>query len=254
MRKIFSLLIMLLITTSLPAQGIGGKAGIGGNAGIGGGAPAAPPTFGQAPTPCTGGSGGGPTAITCVISGSVTAGQFIVYESDMGASSGTMTVSDNCGGTYITDVGPTIVSFNNVQAGHSTGSSGSCTVSVLCSLTFTQCTITIATMSGASAFDVGAALNTQSSPGTGANAVTSNAVTTNFRDLCFGYTIEGAGAGSGTITAGTTIAWTLGASSSAAFNAGIEYFTQAGAGSITATFTDTTAGSTRYTTGVSCFH
>jgi hypothetical protein len=222
--------------------------------------------YGQNQT--TSGGGGVPSFITSAASfafstgatisaGTVNTGDIIYYLVGTTSGSQTFTMTDNCasGGasdTNVVDPGsPVTNGATTTQSGHfvvGLGRSG-------CTVTYTWTgsgdgVINIDVVRGSSGLDVVAALNFQSLPGTGANAVTSKSVTTTQRDLCIGAMIDYSVAGN-TMIAGTTIAWVIGAIDTT-FPNGSEWFAQIGPGAITATFTD--SGASTDVTGVSCFH
>ena len=215
----------------------------------------------------TGGGGSAPTfqtsghcnafgsSIACSY-GSVTAGWTLHYAVEAINATPTFTITDNCntGGitnTYTTDVGPTALSTAAaMQSGHATV--GASTAS--CTITFAWTgggdgQAVVASMSGSSGLDVVAAINNQTNAPTTANGVTSNAVMTNFKDLCIGYMADSGVAG-GTVGKGTTLAWNLGVQG--AFGVGNEYFAQSASGSNTATF-QYSAAFENTQAGVSCF-
>jgi hypothetical protein len=214
---------------------------------------AAAPTFGQAKACFNFVSSPG----TCTFTSAVTAGQTIFYYVDIPDVTSTITATDNCNtsgtsNTYTTDQGPTTLGTSRLQSGYTIigANTATCTLSIAWTGSAASFNMAQATAVGSTAHDVSATLNTQVNAGTGANALTSNAATTSVPGLCFGFSTD-ANTGGGTLTAGTTIAWTLGAQTGN-FPLGIEYFIQSVAGSITATFTTTNAFQTQQT-GVSCF-
>jgi hypothetical protein len=193
--------------------------------------------------------------LTCTFGSSVSSGQTIGYIASTPSSTGVMTITDNCNAgassnTYTTDRGPTVVNSSyNAQIGHTTaGATSTCTVT----LSYTvagSALIEIYTLSGTSGIDISSVLNPQQAPGTGTNAVTSGAITTTVaNDLCYGLTTDASENG-GTLSAGTNIAWTLGSQNTSGA-IGNEYFVKATTGSITSTFTTTTAFSNQLTATV----
>ena len=173
---------------------------------------------------------------TCTMT--VSGGNNIFYNMASTGASATYTVTNNCAGSFTTDVGPTAYStFGSSQSGHAAGASaGSCTVSV----TYTDGgsgILTIAEYTGSGALDVVAAYNNGS--------LSSNAVTAGANDLCLGYTTDFSGTSS-TLTAGS--GWTI-PSGGSINSTGVEW-KQPAAGSVTATFTSNVG--TLSQTGLSC--
>lgn len=216
---------------------------------------AAAPTQGQSPTTCqVFGSPG-----TCTFGGSVTAGQIIVYSVYVVDVTSTFTKTDNCNtagssDSYTIDAGPTNAgSVGRAEAGHATvgANTGSCTVTVAWTGASGVIDIVISTVTGSSGLDVVATFNAQSPPGSGTNAVTSNAVTTGFKDLCVAYSGDVNVSSGGPMLVGTNIAWTL--MSPSGYPSGAEWFQQSAAGSITGTFTWTNGTIAVTLTGISCF-
>lgn len=197
--------------------------------------------------------------VTCTFSSAVTAGQNIFVGVGVNIASSTFTITDNCntGGssdTFTLDKGPT-GSAGTGELLHATigANTSICTVKFVYtgSTGIPIGTVTIATFSGSGTLDTSATFNSQTSPGTGTNAITSNAASTSHKDLCYGWTMDLSASG-GTISAGTNIGWTLGVATPGSASAGDEYFAQSSSGSITATFT-TTYSFTTSLTGISCF-
>lgn len=197
---------------------------------------------------------------TCTFGSNLTAGDIIGYiVSTVGANATTYTISDNCGGTYTTDQGPTTLSNptptvqGTVQMGHATGSSGACTVTYAWTGANGSGSIFIWTVRGSSGIDVSSALNPNYNVGTSANAIASSAATTVGNNaLCYGAEIDVTENG-GTITAGsTTVAWTLGVAFATVASAN-EWFAVTSSGTnLTAHFTTNTAF-TAPMAGLICF-
>lgn len=256
MKKLLStiaILAALLIGSPARAQQLGvstvkGSATLLGGGGGGGGSaptfilPAATFTFST------------PVAITL---GTVSTGDIIDYFVTTTLNSQTFTVTDNCntGGTSdtnVTDAGPTNsgTTAATSQAGHLVIGLGrtSCQISV----TFTgggDGILSAGVVHGSSGVDVVSTITTIAGTGTGANAISSAAVTTGHTDMCVAATID-VNLGGGTLTHGTTLAWTVGGIS-ATFPSGNESFAQSGAGSITATFGITVNAFTQ--TKITCY-
>lgn len=216
-------------------------------AGSGGGGGGTAPTK-QTTNACSG--FGSP--ITCSY-GTITAGWTLQYTTASSASGAVFTVSDSQTNSYTTDGSVSAPGgiVGTGQTGHATaGSTGSITLTI----SWTgggDGQVTIASLSGSSGLDQVATLNGQIVPGTGANVVTSNAVTTLHTDLCIGYSVDAAANG-GTVASGTsTVVWNIG-SATTSFGQGNEYFAQSAAGSITATFSNS-ATFAQTITGISCF-
>ena len=177
-----------------------------------------------------------------ISAGTVNTGDIIDYFVTTVSASQTFTMTDNCntGGasdTNVTDSGPTNQGFilATSQSGHfvvGLGRSG-CTVTDVATGS-ADIIISIAVIRGSSGLDQVSAIKNQNSAGTGANAVLSNSVTTTHADLCIGASVD-TNDGGGTLTAGTTIAWTIGTISTT-FPNSTEYFAQSSAATITATF------------------
>lgn len=109
--------------------------------------------------------------------------------------------------------------------------------------------LSVAVIRGSSGLDIASAINNQNAVGSGANVISSNAITTTAKDACVASTLD-AQANAGTLTAGNTIAWTIG-SVNATFPNGNETFIQSAAGSITATFAMSTTAFTQ--TEIQCY-
>lgn len=175
--------------------------------------------------------------------GTVSVNDIVDYYATAQAASQTFTVTLTGGcaatGGNVIDIGPTNQGFTlaTAQKGHfriTTG--GSCTLN-LSYASANGGTLSGAVVRGSSGgVDVVSAVNNQNAAGTGTNAVTSGtAVTTTQKDLCIAGTWD-SNLGAGTLTAGNTIAWTLGTPGTT-WPSGNEYFTQSSSGSIQATFT-----------------
>lgn len=200
------------------------------------------------------------TPATCTFTAATTTGQKIFYAAVAGNIASVLTVTDNCnsGGSsdsYTTDEGPTNNSNSTglTQSGHASIGLGTGAGTCVITVAYTGSAVVgvyVATMNGSSGFDIASAINNQALPGTGANAITSNAVTTTAKDLCFGWTVDASGNG-GTLSAGTLIAWVIGGATDSTLPMGGESFAQSVAGSITATWTSTT--NSVYSTSISCF-
>lgn len=200
----------------------------------------------------SGGGGSAPTRVndvacmsfssptTCNV-GTVSTGNVLLVVADDGVTTGTFTVTDNCGvggasDTFTVLDGPTTIGTyglaESFAATVGAGRSG-CTVT-LANTGAAAITGTVYAISGTSGVDAHAAFNYQSNP-SGTNGVTSTAITTTHADLVIGWTCD-AGTTGDALLAGTNIAWTLRATN-ATFPVGEEDFTQSAAGAITAAFT-----------------
>lgn len=248
------MILRLLLSLALITQGMGGKAGIGGKAGFGGGVSGG---GGTAPTivgasPCAGFVFS--TPMTCSL-GTLSVNDIVVFESTSLSNGATLTPSFTGGcaasGGFTTDAGPT--GHPNVASttitGHAKITTGaSCTLSVAYTGTGDGIISALAVRSS-SGLDVASAINNQSGTGAGANIITSgSAVSLTANDRCVAMTVD-TNADGGTLTAGTTLAWTLDAHDTT-FPNGIEDFAQNG-GTLQATFG---ISNTAYSqTAVSCF-
>jgi hypothetical protein len=216
-------------------------------------------------------SGGAPTYVNAVAPainfsspatvsvGTVLTGDIIDYQVSTAVNSVTFTMTDNCNTGGASDTNVTDITAANASGAAGTAQKGHFVVGLgrsACTITYAwtggaSAEISALVLRGATAVDVvTATFNPQAGTGTGANIITSTALTTNHADLCVAATVD-QNLGGGTLTAGTTIAWTAGASNST-FPNGNEYFIQSGAGAITATFGITVSAYTQ--TGMTCYH
>jgi hypothetical protein len=244
----FSSLILSLILTFGQQGGptVPGRTGAVGSGGGGGTAP-------TIVSSCSGGafSFSSPFSITLC---SVSVNDIVVFEASSlsNGATETVTVTGTCvGATTVIDAGPVnqgVVAETAIMGHIVITTGGSCSAQLAYTGTGNG-NLSVLVVRGSSGLDVASAINNQGGTGAGANAITTaSSISLSHNDLCVAGTVDGNYDG-GTLTAGTTLAWTLLASDPTAPN-GIEYFTQNG-GTLVATFG---ISNTAYSqTAVSCY-
>jgi hypothetical protein len=142
----------------------------------------------------TGGFGGGAGSATCFLSG-VKAGNTLVWFADANTNQG-LSISDNCGGTYIT-LDSSTANNSSVFQGYSTGSHGNCTVTFSSSATY-SITGMVEEISSGHIID----RHSLSAPGLVQSSITTIVVATTAADYCFTGYVDQAGQGTAIPSAG----------------------------------------------------
>lgn len=247
-RKLLCIL-PLLSSLCIAQSGFGGKAGMGGRAGFGGGG-----SGGSTPSFVQEKDNVGTFAGTTV---AVTFGTMLVASSQVTCAVGwsgsaTFTSLQDGTGANFTQVDTNITSgtVTTYRLTSSTGGSSASTITLTLSGTVSSNPILICyNTSASSTLDVHA-VQSQSFPGSGTNAITSGSVTTTASDVCMGFTIDNGGAPDN-FTVGTNVAWTLDQNPGHVYYSA-EHFVQSGPGAIAADFNSTNGGSIIVETAVVC--
>lgn len=203
-------------------------------------------TFVQSPTAATGSSG---TTLALAFGSNVTAGSMLCAH--IYANHGVSGVADSRSQTYTAAVSVTDGSTFTLATYYFLNTTGgACTVTVTFAGAITYASLQVAEYSGiatSAALDKFAS-NSQTAPGTGANAITSGSVTpTTNGQLILGWTTA-LTVGAGTVSAGTGFTGRVNVFGDTLF----EDQVQGAAGAIAATFTGTNAAS-NYTTLISTY-